>query len=175
MTQLTDPRAAAPDRSASASRRWLRWGTAVLVADLVVHAGGGTLSNDWEGWGVFWGNFLFVLITGVVFVGLTYGLVVRWALRRHHAAGAALATGIVSLASYPIFFTWAPVLIAPAALLLARDVLRTGPAPAARRMALTGAAFAVGTFAVFVWFVLTAIVSGSFPSLPFLGPLNPAL
>jgi hypothetical protein len=174
MTQVTERPGTASARPAR-DRRWLRWGAIVLAADLVFHAGGGTLSNDWEGWGVFWSNVLFVLITGVIIVGTTYGLVARWALRRSHAAGAALGTGIASLAGYAIVFTWAPVLIAPAAFLLARAALRSDPPPGGRRMARTGAVFAVATFAVFVWFVVTAIVTGSLPNLPFLGPLNPAL
>jgi hypothetical protein len=173
MTQLTEQRGTARARRVR-DRPWLRWGAIVLAADLVVHTGLGVLSNDWEGWGVFWGTFLFILVTGVVLVGVTYGLVARWALRGGHAAGAALGTGVASLACYAIFFTWAPMLIAPAALLLARVALRSGSRPRTRRMALTGAAFAVGTFAVFVWFGVVAIVTDSYPSLPFLGPLNPA-
>jgi hypothetical protein len=171
MTQQIESRSrtAGPIRD----RRWLRWGAAVLAADLVIHAGGGTLTNDWEGWGVFWVNVTFVLVTGVVICGMTYGVVARWALRRGHAAGAALGTGIASLVSYPIFFTWAPLLIAPAAFLLARVELRSAGSPRRRRMALTGAAFALGTFAVFVWFLVVVLLTGAYPDLPLLGPLNP--
>jgi hypothetical protein len=108
---------------------WLRWAAAVLAADLVIHFGVGLLVNDWEGWAVAAGTFLFVLVTGLVIVGLTFGLLVRWALKpspggRNRAALAALPTGVASLAAYAIFFTWAPVLIAPAALLLAWEGLR---------------------------------------------------
>jgi hypothetical protein len=156
-------------------RRWLHWGAIVLAADVVVHNTAGVLSNDWEGWGVVAVTFVFVLVTGLIITGITYGLVARWALHRRHAAGAALGTGLVSLASYAIVFTWAPVLIAPAAFLLTREALREEPTPRARRMALTGGAFTVATVAVFVWFFVQAAVTGSLPNLPFLGPLNPAL
>jgi len=146
---------------------WLRWGTAVLAADLVVHTAGGVLANDWEDWAVFWENFAFVLITGVVIVGGTFGVVVRWALRPtprgNRAATVALWTGAASLASYAIFFTWAPVLIAPAALLLAQEGLRNAGSTGERRRAMTGRVLAICTFAVFAWFVAAVFVTGTYP------------
>jgi hypothetical protein len=164
MSQLIEPATTTPARD---RRLWLRWGAAVLAADLIVHNTGGVLSNDWEGWGVFWETVTFVLVTGTVLVGITYGLVVRWALRPtprgNRAATAALWTGAASLAAYAIFFTWAPVLIAPAALLLAREGLRNAEIRGGRRRALAGRVLAVCTFAVFIWFVVVAIVTGSYP------------
>ncbi len=101
----------------------------MLAADLVIHFGVGLLVNNWEAWAVAADTFLFVLGTGLVIVGLTFGLLLRWALKpspggHNRAAFAAPLTGVASLAAYGIFFTWAPVLSAPAALLLAREGLR---------------------------------------------------
>jgi hypothetical protein len=167
MSQLTDPGSQSTARQDRDPWLWLRWGAAVLVADLVVHTTAGVLANDWQGWGVFWGNVVFVVVTGLVIVGVTFGLVVRWALRPtlggNRAATVALWTGAASLASYAIFFTWAPLLIAPAALLLAREGLRTSRSPGERRRALAGRVLAVCTFAVFAWFVVAVFVSGTYP------------
>ena len=85
-------------------RLWLRWAAAVLAADLVIHFGVGLLVNDWEGWVVAAGTFLFVLGTGLVIVGLTFGLLVRLALKpspggHNRAALAAPLTGVASLAA----------------------------------------------------------------------------
>ena len=166
MSQLIEPTQTTKSRPRE-QRLWLRWGAAVLAADLIVHNTGGVLANDWEGWGVFWETVIFVLVTGTVLVGITFGLVVRWALRPtprgNRAATAALCTGAASLLAYGIFFTWAPVLIAPAALLLAREGLRNAEFRGGRRRALAGRVLAVCTFAVFVWFAVVAIVTGSYP------------
>ena len=167
MSQRTDSTVWTTPKPAADRWTWLRWGAAVLAADLVVHTTGGVLANDWEGWGVFWENVTFVLITGVVIVGGTFGVVVRWALRPtprgNRAATAALWTGAASLASYAIFFTWAPVLIAPAALLLAKEGLRNAGSPGQRRRALAGRVLAIGTFTVFAWFVVAVFVTGTYP------------
>jgi hypothetical protein len=159
----------ASDQSPSAQRLWLRWGTVVLAADLVIHNGTGLLVNDWEGWGVAAGTFVFVLVTGLVIVGLTFGLLVRWGLKpsppggRNRAALAALLTGIASLAAYAIFFTWAPVLIAPAALLLARQGLRTADKRAERAIALTGGALGLVSLAFFVFLLVVVVATGDYP------------
>ena len=76
----------------------------MLAADLVIHFGVGLLVNDWEGWVVAAGTFLFVLGTGLVIVGLTFGLLVRLALKpspggHNRAALAAPLTGVASLAA----------------------------------------------------------------------------
>jgi hypothetical protein len=148
-------------------RRWLRWGANVLVADLVVHTGGGILMNDWEGWDVFWTNVTFVLVTGLVLVGATYGLLVRWALRPsargNRPAGAALAAGGLSVLAYGVFFTWAPVVIAPAAILLGREGSRRTVMAGDRRLARIGVALGVVTLAVFASFVLYSLISGHYP------------
>lgn len=150
------------------SHRWLRWGTTVLAADLIVHTTAGVLVNDWEGWANAAQNFAFVLVTGIVIVGLTYGLLVRWGLKpsphgRNRAALAALGAGAASLASYAIVFTWAPVLIAPAALVLAREGLRQSGTHGGYPSAITGAALAVTSLIVAVFFAIVVILTGYFP------------
>lgn len=156
------------DRDHAYRRMWLRWATGVLVADMILHNALGTLVNDWEGWSAAAQVFIFVLITGLLIVGLTFGLLVRWGLRpsprdRNRAALAAFGAGIASLASYAIFFTWAPVLIAPAALVLAREALRAAGERGGRGYALTGAALGVSSLGVFALFVVVALVTGDYP------------
>ncbi len=150
------------------SRRWLRWGAAVLAADLIVHTTAAALVNDWEGWANGAQNFAFILVTGIVIVGLTYGLLVRWGLKpsphgRNRAALAALCAGAATLASYAIVFTWAPVLIAPAALVLATDGLRSAHDRSGRGFAITGAALAVTSLIMAVYFALAVTITGNFP------------
>jgi hypothetical protein len=145
-------------------RSWLRWGIAVFVGFETVHVTGGTLGNDWEGWDVFLGTLVFVVVTGLVLVGLTYGLLVRWGLKpslrgRNRPALTGLAAGALSVASYAAFFMWAPVLIAPAAVLLGRAGLAQAQnGQGGRAYAAAGAFlglaslavfFAMGTYAVF--------------------------
>lgn len=109
-------------------RAWLRWGVLVFAIVESVHFSGGLIANDWEGWGTFFVLLAFVVVTGVVIVALTYGLLVRWSLRSsktegNRAAVGALIAGVISVASYVLFFTWAPFLTFPAALLLGREGL----------------------------------------------------
>ena len=70
-------------------RSWLRWGIAVFTGVETVHLTAGTLGNEWEGWNVFLGTVIFVVVTGVVIVGLTYGLLVRWGLKASPRGGTA--------------------------------------------------------------------------------------
>jgi hypothetical protein len=91
-------------------RSWLRWGGGVFVALETVHFVGGLVGNDWEGWRTFFENFAFVVVTGLVLVGLIYGLLVRWGLKasprgRNRPALVGLGAGVLSVASYAIFFT----------------------------------------------------------------------
>ena len=114
------------------------------------------------------GIFVFVLITGLVIVGLTFGLLVRWGLKpsphgRNRAALAALAAGIASLAAYGIYPIWAPMLVAPAALVLARAGLRAAHQRGGRGFALAGGALAVVSLAFFLFLQVIAGVTGSYP------------
>jgi hypothetical protein len=154
-----------PDR-----RSWLRWGVAVFLGLETVHFVGGLLGNDWEGWSTFFVNFAFVVVTGLVLVGLTYGLLVRWGLQdsprgRNRPALVALAAGTLSVAAYAIFFTWAPILIAPGAVLLGRAGLaRAQAGQGGRRPAIVGAALGLLSIAGFVTLITyAAFHHGEYP------------
>lgn len=103
------------DASASsmpARRNWLGWAIAVLVVVEAIHVIVATLVNDWDGWGTFLVVLVFALVSGLVIVGLTYGLLVRWGMKPHprqrnRPAAAALAAGMLSVVSYAAFFVWA--------------------------------------------------------------------
>jgi len=63
----------------------------------------GLLVNDWEALGGRRGHLLFVFGAGLVIVGLSFGLLVRWALKpssggHNRVALAAPVTGVASLA-----------------------------------------------------------------------------
>lgn len=107
-------------------RKWLRWAIAVLVVVEAVHVMVATLVNDWDGLGTFLVVLVFALVSGLVIVGLTFGLLVRWGMKPHpqqrnRPAAGALAAGMLSVVSYAAFFVWAPLLVAPAAVLLGRE------------------------------------------------------
>jgi|KBSMisStandDraft_5_1062788.scaffolds.fasta_scaffold874667_1 hypothetical protein len=147
---------------------WVRAATVTLVADLVLHTVAATLANDWEGWGVFWNNVAFIVLTGLVWVALTFGLLVRWGLTpsprgRNRAAPAAAVAGILSIVAYLVYFTWAPLVVAPAALVLARAGLRDATDNRTRGLALTGAV--LGTLSLCYWAFCIAfvLITGSFP------------
>jgi hypothetical protein len=151
-------------------RSWLRWGLGVFAGVETVHLTGGTLGNDWEGWNVFLGTLVFVVVTGVVIVGLTYGMLVRWGLKasprgRNRPAVAAFAAGTLSLAAYPAFFMWAPVLIAPAALLLGRVGLgRARDGQGGRAYAVGGTLLGVASLAIFLAIGTYAVLNhGNYP------------
>lgn len=151
-------------------RSWLRWGAAVFVGLETAHLVGGLVGNEWEGWRTFLENFAFVVVTGLVLVGLIYGLLVRWGLRssprgRNRPALVGLAAGILSVASYAIFFTWAPILVAPGAVLLGRAGLaRARAGQGGRRAALAGASLGLLSAGAFVALVAyAAFHDGDYP------------
>ena len=147
---------------------WVRAAIVTLVADLVLHTVAAVLANDWEGWAVFCNNVAFIVLTGLVWVALTFGLLVRWGLTpspqgRNRAASAAAVAGILSVVSYVVYFTWAPLVVAPAALVLARAGLRDATDKRTRGLALTGAV--LGTLSLCYWAFCIAfvLITGSFP------------
>jgi hypothetical protein len=151
-------------------RSWLRWGAAVFVGLETAHLVGGLVGNKWEGWRTFLENFAFVAVTGLVLIGLMYGVLVRWGLKpspqgRNRAARVALVAGLLSVASFAIFFTWAPVLIAPGAILLARAGLaRAGEGHGGRRPAIAGASLGMLTIGIFAALVTyAAFHDGNYP------------
>lgn len=143
--------------SALEGRTWLRWAVVTLVVVETVHVTSATLVNDWEGWGTFGWVFAFSLVSGIVIVGLTFGLLVRWGMRhssrgRDRTGAAALTAGILSVASYALFFVWAPLLVAPAAILLGREGVarrdRGGNGIAVAGLALGVASLAFGLYLI---------------------------
>lgn len=151
-------------------RSWLRWGIAVFLGVESVHTVGGLLVNDWEGWGVFFGNLSFVLVSGLLIVALIYGLLVRWGLKpspmgRNRPAVAGLIAGVISVASYVLFWTWTPLLVAPAAVLLGREGLaRAEDGHGMRAAAVFAMVLGLASFAVGVFFVGYALLhGGTFP------------
>lgn len=151
-------------------RSWLRWGLAVFLGVEVVHLFGGLLINEWEGWGVFFENLSFVLVSGLVIVALIFGVLVRWGLKpsrkgRNRPAIAAFVAGVISIASYVLFWTWTPLLVAPAAVVLGREGLARardgyrGRATAAAAMVLGLVSFSSG--ALLIGYAL--LHQGNFP------------
>jgi hypothetical protein len=72
---------------------------------------------------------------------------------------------MLSVASYAIFFTWAPVVIAPSAILLGREGLaRAQQGMRRRRMAIAAAALgltSIGIFAALITYA--ALHQGNYP------------
>jgi hypothetical protein len=150
-------------------RSWLRWGAAVFAAVETMHVVTGTLVNEWEGWDVFLSNVSFIVVSGAVITGLVFGLLVRWGLRpsprgRNRPAGASLAVALLSVAGYAAFFAWAHLLIAPAAVLLARAGLRQAAnGGGGRTSALAGGLIGSANIAFGVVLLVYALFAGSYP------------
>jgi len=145
----------------TAGRTWLRWAVGTFVVVESVHFAAGLFFNDWEGWSTLVANLVFVVVTGVVLVGATFGLFARWALRDEERAGkGALGVALVSLASYAIFFTWAPFVTAVAALLLGRTALVGAPTGRAARAARIGMGLGALSLAIGVSMLAYAAFNG---------------
>jgi hypothetical protein len=128
------------------------------------------LINEWEGWANFLGNLSFVVVSSLVIVGLIYGLLVRWGLKRskkgrNRPALVGLPLAVASVASYSIFFTWAPLLIAPGAVLLGREGLaRAAEGAGGRGYAITATLLGLASFAFGVFLIGYALThGGDFP------------
>ena len=122
------------------------------------------------GLGGLFSTVAFVVGSGLVIVGLTYGLLVRWGLKpsprgRNRRALTALAAGVLSAASFGAFFAWAPVLIAPGAVLLGRAGLaRAQEGQGGRAPAAAGALLGVASLTTFAaMFVYAVFHDGNYP------------
>ncbi len=168
MTATAQPRSDRVTRRAEKGS-WLRWGITIFLIVETVHVVVATLNNQWEGWGVFFENLTFVVVSGSVLVALAYGLLVRWGLnpgtgRRNRAALASLVLGLISVLSYAIFFTWAPALLAPGALLLAREGrARADEGERGRWPAIAGGTLGAASLALHLFLVGYVLVEGSYP------------
>jgi hypothetical protein len=76
-----------------------------------------------------------------------------------------LSAGVLSVASYAIFFTWAPMLIAPGAVLLGRAGLaRARGGEGGRRPAIAGTSLGLLSVGAFVTLVIyAAFHQGNYP------------
>jgi hypothetical protein len=156
-------------------RSWLRWAAGTFAGVETLHLIGGLAINDWEGWGTFFSVLSFTVFSGAVITALVFGLLVRWGLKRsprgrNRPALAALAAGLLSVAGYAALFTWAHLLIAPAAVLLGRAGLtQAHEGRGGRAYALAGAMIGVASFAVAAGMLAYALVhDGDYP-IDFLG------
>jgi hypothetical protein len=155
-------------QAASAPHLWLYAGLLVLLADLVFHNTAASIVNAWDGWGVFWQNFIAILVFTLVLVALVFGILARWALKPSSTHGnrpahAAALAGVAAVVSYVAYFMWAPFVVAPAALLLAWVGLREADGRAGRGYALVGGL--LGALSLGYWFfcIAYALATGNFP------------
>jgi hypothetical protein len=149
--------------------RWLKWGVLVVAADVVVHNVAARLANPWEAWSTFLENFVFIAVTGLVLASLSFGVLVRWGLRdstrgTDRAATAAAIAGGLSVLSYAAYFMWAPFVVGPAAVLLARTALaESALSRRGRHLAKAGMVLGATSCAAWVAAVLFALATGHFP------------
>jgi hypothetical protein len=143
---------------------------AVFIGVEVLHAVGGVLVNEWEGWGVFFEVVSFVAVSGLLIAALTFGLLVRWGMKgskkgRNRPALASLVAGVLSLLSYALFFMWTPLLVAPAAVLLGREGLtRAAEGDGGRGYAMAGVLLGLASLAFGVFLIGYALThGGDFP------------
>lgn len=150
-------------------RTWLTWGAGVFLIVEVVHAVVAVVVNEWEGWRIFLENLLFIVVSGLIVVGLIYGLLVRWAMKkpaedRNRPASAGMWTGILSVVAYGAFFIWAPFLIGPAAVLLAREGLRhVQESGLGRGRAMVGGSLGALSLAFGIFLIVFALIRGDYP------------
>ena len=175
-TRHTAQRPSAPATHSKATphkrtaRPWRRQAAWMLAAYLVIHNGAATLVNRWEGWSNFAENFAAIAVWGLILVGLTFGLLVRWGLKdspkgRNRAALTSLGTGVGSLLAYTIYFMWAPFVVAPAAVILAVAGLRTAreSVRGGRRYALAGGVLGGLSSAYWLFCIVFVLSTRHFP------------
>lgn len=147
--------------------QWLKVGSIVVAAEVLIHGVAAGLLNGWEDMA---GNLVFLVIFGLVVGGLVFGLLVRLGSRlsrephRNRAASTGLVCGLLAVASYGVFFVGAPPIAGAGALVLGRAGLgqvragRGGAGPA-------WIAIGLGTIAIAFWLFLyiAALMLGDFP------------
>lgn len=147
---------------------WLRAGLFVFAGYLILHLGIASLVNDFEGWANFASNTSVIVLWGLVLTGLTFGLLVRWGLKpsptgRNRAALAATGAGAASVVAYGLYFMWTPLVVAPAALLLARAGWKAAGSKGGRRFALVGGALGALSLTYWIFCMVFVLITGSFP------------
>jgi hypothetical protein len=156
----------AASREALGGSAVLRTGIAVGAALILFRTVGGNFANEWEGWGTFLSTAAAVTVEGAVWVALTFGLLVRIGLRptpggHNRPARAALLGGVLSILSFAVFFTGAPVIVGAGAVMLALAGLRWARSGiGGRGAALAGLVLGALTITGALAFYITAIVDG---------------
>jgi len=157
-----------PPEQSGKSRSWWRAGLVVLAGYLILHIGLASLVNDFDGWANSVNNAVAIVVWGLVLVGLTFGLLVRWGLKesptgRNRAALAATGAGAASVLAYGIYFMWTPLVVAPAALLLAHAGWMAAGSKGGRGFALIGGALGTLSLAYWIFCMVFVLITGSFP------------
>lgn len=155
-----------PDSQAG-NRSWMWYGALTFVTVESVHVVAGTVLNDWEGWGLFWENFAFIVVSGLIITVFVYGVLVRRGLEpqaRNRTGAMSLATGLLSVLSIAAFFLWAHFLVAPAAVLLGRVGLVRSNDRRGKVMALSGTLIGIAVLAFGVVLLVYAFLNeGDYP------------
>lgn len=147
---------------------WWRAGLVMLACYLILHIGLASLVNDFDGWANFASNTVAIVVWGLVLVGLTFGGLVRWGLKaspegRNRAALASTGAGAASVLAYGIYFMWTPLVVAPAALLLAHAGWMVAGSKGGRGFALIGGALGALSLAYWIICMVFVLITGSFP------------
>ena len=156
-------------------RSWLRWGAVTFLAVEIVHftvgffRGDKTPDGEDGGWVETLNNLMYPIVTGVVITALVFGTLVRWGLKpspqgRNRAATASLAAGLLAIAAYAVYFTWAHILIAPAAILLGQvGLIRARDGLGGRARALAGTLIGLASLAFAAAVLTYAFVTWDYP------------
>lgn len=148
--------------------RELKLGTGAVAAAVVIHTLVAWVINDWE---AAISTFLLILIFGLVVGALVFGLIVRWGVRgsAQHAAIAGLATSILSILSYGVFFIGAPPIIGAGGAVLGQVGLNRAQSRQTGIRATAWIAILVGLAAIAFWLFLYAfaLATDDFPSWAF--------
>jgi hypothetical protein len=168
MAAMTE-RVAGQEAGVSGRPSWLKVGATVTGAEIVLHAGGGTLINAWEGWRLFFENLVAYVVSGVVLGLLAFGLLLRWGLKdspkgRNRPAIAGMVGGVLSVLSYALFFVWAPVFFGAAAVVLGRTGLRRShDGRGGDRAALAAILLGLAALAFWLFYFIYVLIFKDFP------------
>ncbi|MFN2556454.1 MAG: hypothetical protein ABR592_06190 [Nitriliruptorales bacterium] len=147
---------------------WVKVGALATGAEIVLHAGVAQLVNPWEGWDLFFETLVALVISGVVLGLLAFGLLLRWGLKesskgRNRPALASAIGGVISVASYYLFFVWMPVFFGVAAVVLGRTGLIRSQRRGGRGAALVGTMLGGAALAFWVFLVIWVLIFHDYP------------
>jgi hypothetical protein len=157
-------------------RSWLRWGAVTFLTVETIHFTVGALGPSAktpteadESLGVFLENLAAIVVSGTVITALVFGTLVRWGLKpsprgRNRTATTSLAAGLLAIAAYTVYFTWAQWLIAPAAVLLGQvGLTRAQDGLGGRARALAGVLIGLASLGFSAAVLAYAFVHGDYP------------